>query len=134
MHRSGLAEEFHKRGNKVIVSGRRRANLGEVVAANLDMTAIELDITDPGSVNAVASRLIADHPHLNVLINNAGMLADRASGPIDDKLLVDTISTNLIGSIRMTSALIEHLKGSDDAVIAYTNSILGFVPMAVTAV
>ena len=134
MHRSGLAEEFHKRGNKVIVSGRRRANLGEVVAANLDMTAIKLDITDPGSVNAVASRLIADHPHLNVLINNAGMLADRASGPIDDKLLVDTISTNLIGSIRMTSALIEHLKGSDDAVIAYTNSILGFVPMAVTAV
>jgi uncharacterized oxidoreductase len=134
MHRSGLAEESHKRGNKVIVSGRRRANLGEVVAANLDMTAIKLDITDPGSVNAVASRLIADHPHLNVLINNAGMLADRASGPIDDKLLVDTISTNLIGSIRMTSALIEHLKGSDDAVIAYTNSILGFVPMAVTAV
>jgi len=131
----GLAEAFHKRGNKVIISGRRRANLGEVVAVNPGMAGIELDVTDPASINAVAGRLIADHPHLNVLINNAGiMLADLASAPIDDQLLVDTVTTNLMGPIRMTSALAEHLKGSDDAVIAYTNSILGFVPMAVTAV
>jgi len=34
----------------------------------------------------------------------------------------------------MTSALVEHLKGKDDAVIAYTSSVLGFVPMAVTAI
>jgi uncharacterized oxidoreductase len=34
----------------------------------------------------------------------------------------------------MTAALIEHLKGKNDAVIAYTSSVLGFVPMAVTAV
>jgi hypothetical protein len=30
----------------------------------------------------------------------------------------------------MTSALIEHLKGKSDAVIAYTTSVLGFVPLA----
>jgi uncharacterized oxidoreductase len=62
------------------------------------------------------------------------MLPDQAAGPIDDKLIVDTVITNLVGSIRMTSALIEHLKSKDDAVIAYTSSVLGFVPMAVTAV
>ena len=131
----GLAEAFHRLGNKVIISGRRRANLDEVIAANPGMEAIELDITDPASIDAVASRLVADHPDLNVLINNAGiMLPDRAAGPVDDKLLVNTVTTNLLGPIRMTSALIEHLKGKDDAVIAYTSSVLGFVPMAVTAV
>jgi uncharacterized oxidoreductase len=131
----GLAEAFHERGNKVIISGRRRANLDEVIAANRGMAAIELDITDPASIDRVAARLIADHPDLNVLINNAGiMLPDHAAGRIDDKLLVDTITTNLMGPIRMTSALIEHLKSKDDAVIAYTSSVLGFVPMAVTAV
>jgi uncharacterized oxidoreductase len=131
----GLAEAFHKLGNKVIISGRRRASLDEVVAANPGMEAIELDITDLVSIDAVVARLVADHPDLNVLINNAGiMLPDRAAGPVDDKLLVDTVTTNLLGPIRMTSALVEHLKGKDDAVIAYTSSVLGFVPMAVTAV
>jgi uncharacterized oxidoreductase len=131
----GLAEAFHKLGNKVIVSGRRRANLEEVVAANPGMAAVGLDITDPTSIDAAAARLIADHPNLNVLINNAGiMLPDRAAGQIDDKLLVDTVSTNLLGPIRMTSALVDHLKGKEDALIAYTGSVLGFVPMAFAAV
>lgn len=131
----GLAEAFHKLGNKVIISGRRRANLDKVVAANPGMEAVELDVTDPSSISAVTARLVADHPDLNVLINNAGiMLPDQAAGRIDDKLLVDTVTTNLVGPIRMTSALIEHLKTRDDAIIAYTSSVLGFVPMAVTAV
>lgn len=131
----GLAEALHMRGNKIIISGRRRANLDQVLAANPGMTAVELDITDPASISAVASQLLTEHPDLNVLINNAGiMLPDQAAGPIDDKLIVDTVTTNLVGSIRMTSALIEHLKSKDDAVVAYTSSVLGFVPMAVTAV
>ncbi len=130
-----LAEALHARGNKVIISGRRRPNLDEVVAANPGMEAVELDVTDPTSIDTVAARLIADYPDLNVLINNAGiMLPDRAASRVDDKLLIDTVTTNLVGPIRLTSALVEHLKGGKDAVIAYTSSVLGFVPMAVTAV
>jgi uncharacterized oxidoreductase len=131
----GLAEALHKLGNKVIISGRRRANLDEVVAANPGMVAVELDITDPASIDRVAARLIANHPDLNVLFNNVGiMLPVKAAGWIDDKLLVDTVTTNLVGSIRMTAALVEHLKRKDDAVIVYTSPVLGFVPLAATAV
>lgn len=130
-----LAEALHARGNTVIISGRRRAHLDAVVAANPGMAAIELDITDPASIEAAAARLVAEHPALNVLINNAGiMLPDQATGRMDDKLMVETVTTNLLGPIRMTAALIEHLKSRNDAVIAYTSSVLGFVPMAVTAV
>lgn len=131
----GLAESFHKLGNKVIISGRRRANLDQVVTANPGMSAVELDVTDPASINRVAAQLIADYPDLNVLFNNAGiMLPDQAAGRIDVKLVVDTVTTNLVGAIRMTAALVEHLKRKQDAVIVYTSSVLGFVPMAVTAV
>jgi uncharacterized oxidoreductase len=131
----GLAEAFHERGNKVIISGRRRAALDEVVAANPGMAAVELDITDPASISAVAAQLVVEHPNLNVLINNAGIMQpDQAAGRIDDRLLVDTITTNLVGPIRMTSALVEHLKTKEDAIIAYTTSVLGFVPLAVAAV
>lgn len=131
----GLAEALHKRGNKVIIAGRRRSHLNAVIAANPGMEAIELDITDPASINRAAAKLIADHPELNVLINNAGVMQpDTVGGKIDDALLTSTIATNVLGPIRMTSALIEHLKGKKSAVVAYTSSVLAFVPMAVTGI
>ena len=99
------------------------------------MEAVELDITDPASIERVASQLIADHPELNVLINNAGIMqADSVAGKIDDALLTSTVETNLLGPIRMTSALIDHLKGKSNAVVAYTSSVLAFVPLAVTGI
>lgn len=131
----GLAEALHRRGNKVIIGGRRRGPLDEVVAANPGMAAIELDMTDQASIGRAAAQLIKDYPDLNVLINNAGIMQpDTAAGRIDDALLVATVTTNLIGPIRMTSALIDHLKTKDDAVVAYTSSVLAFVPLAPTAV
>jgi uncharacterized oxidoreductase len=131
----GLAEALHQRGNKVIIGGRRRSHLDEVVAANPGMTAIELDITNAASIERVAAQLIKDYPDLNVLINNAGVMQpDTAAGRVDDALMVSTITTNLMGPIRMTSALIDHLKTKNDAVVAYTSSVLAFVPLAVTAV
>jgi len=131
----GLAEAFHKLGNQVIISGRRVARLQATIEANPGMRAVALDITDPADIKAVAAKLIADHPGLNVLINNAGiMLPDGAEGPVDDELLSTTVETNLLGPIRMTSALIEHLKTRDGAVVANVTSVLGFVPMAIAAV
>jgi uncharacterized oxidoreductase len=131
----GLAEALHKRGNRVIIAGRRRSHLDAVVKANPGLTAIELDIADASSIQRAADKLIKEHPDLNVLINNAGIMQpDQAAEKIDDALLVATININLVGSIRMTSALIEHLKTKHDAVVAYTSSVLGFVPLAIAAV
>jgi uncharacterized oxidoreductase len=53
---------------------------------------------------------------------------------MDDAIALSTVTTNLLGPIRMTSALIEHLKAQPEAVIANVSSVLGFVPMAITAV
>jgi uncharacterized oxidoreductase len=131
----GLAEALHKLGNKVIISGRRKSNLDATTQANPGMHAVELDIADSASIAAVAKKLIADYPALNVLINNAGvMLIDDAAGKIDDLLLTSTITTNLMGPIRLTSALIEHLKKQANAAVIYNTSALAFVPLALTAV
>src|SRR5207302_4472161 len=131
----GLAESLHKLGNKVIISGRRKEHLDATTKANLGMDSVELDISDPASIAAVAKRLIADYPALNVLINNAGiMLIDDTAGNIDDQLLTSTVTTNLLGPIRLTSALIEHLKKKTKAAIIYNTSALAFVPLAITAV
>jgi uncharacterized oxidoreductase len=129
-----LAEALHKRGNKVIISGRRKGHLEAVVKANPGIEAIELDIADPDNIKAVAKKLIREHPDLNVLINNAGIMEpDQAAGIIDDKLLASTVTTNFLGPIRLTSALVDQLK-SRRGVILYNTSVLAFVPLALTAV
>jgi uncharacterized oxidoreductase len=72
---------------------------------------------------------------LNILINNAGiMLFDDLSGPVDETMLVSTVTTNLLGPIRMTGALIDHIKQQKNAVVINVSSVLGFVPMAITGV
>ncbi len=131
----GLAEALHKLGNKVIISGRRKEHLDATAKANPGMDSVELDIANPMNIAAVAKKLIADYPALNVLINNAGiMLIDDAAGKIDDQLLTSTVTTNLLGPIRLTSALIVHLKNPPKAAIVYNTSALAFVPLALTAV
>jgi uncharacterized oxidoreductase len=131
----GLAGALHKRGNQVIISGRRKDRLAETTRANPGMQSVELNVEDPASVAAVANKLIAEYPKLNVLINNAGIMQiDDAAGVLDEALLLSTITTNLLGPIRMTSGLIEHLKRQDSATVIHVSSVLGFVPLAMSAV
>jgi uncharacterized oxidoreductase len=131
----GLAEALHKLGNKVIISGRRKSHLDATTKANPGMASVELDLENPASIAKVAESLKKDFRELNVLINNAGIMqVDDAAGPIDDGLLVSTVTTNLMGPIRLTSALIDHLKKQSAAVVIYNSSVLGFVPLALTAV
>jgi uncharacterized oxidoreductase len=131
----GLAEAFHKLGNQVIISGRRKENLAETIRANPGMKSVELNVMDPGSIAAVAEKLVREYPSLNVLINNAGIMQiDDAAGTVDDAVLVPMITTNLMGPIRMTAALIDHLKKQSTASVINVSSGLAFVPLAMTAV
>jgi uncharacterized oxidoreductase len=131
----GLAEAFHKLGNQVVIGGRRKALLDEVTRANPGMGAVEIDIADPASIERAAATLIADYPGLNVLINNAGIMPfDDPSGRIDDAVAQASIATNLLGPIRMTSALIDHLKTQPRATVVNNTSVLAYVPIATNAV
>ena len=130
-----LAEALHQRGNKVIIAGRRQALLEQITAANPGMEGVTLDVGDAADIAKVTADLVRRFPDLNVLINNAGIMQiDDASGVIDEQLMIDTITTNVYGPIRVTSGLIEHLKTRPDAVVMNVSSVLAFVPLAFTAV
>src|SRR3546814_5562337 len=92
------------------------------------MAAMTLDIGDAGAIEDFARRAIAEHPDLNVLINNAGIMRfeslDRRSDLTDAEA---TITTNLLGPIRLTNALIDHLSARPDAAIVNVTSGLAFV-------
>jgi len=129
----GLAEQFHAKGNKVIISGRRQAALDEVVAANPGMVAMTVDMTDAADIVRFAAELVAAHPELNAVINNAGIMVDEdVTTPGYLETAEATIATNLLGPIRLTAALLPHLMDQPRAAVLTVSSGLAFVPKAST--
>jgi uncharacterized oxidoreductase len=128
-----LALRFNALGNTVIVAGRRQEALEETIAGRDRMYAITLDIEDPDAIAAFAKRVTAEHPSLNVVINNAGIMRrEDLTRTRDLRDAEETIVTNLLGPIRLTNALIDHLAGQPNAAIVNVSSGLAFVPLSGT--
>ena len=125
----GLAEAFHALGNKVIITGRREKLLHQVADANPGMAVAALDMDDAKALRDFAAEVTSLHPNLNVLINNAGItrIEDLKAPPVADSEAV--ITTNLLGPIRLTAALMPHLLKQSAAAVINVTSGLGFVPL-----
>ncbi len=125
-----LAHRWAAQGNHVIVAGRRREALEEAISGHDNMSAIELDIDDPAAIRDFASRVVAQHPGLNILVNNAGIMRSEDLTAARDLADAEaTIVTNLLGPIRLIDALTDHLAAQPDAVIVNMTSGLAFVPL-----
>lgn len=129
-----LAEALHARGNQIIITGRREAPLKTVADANPGMAWAALDVADPAAIRAFAAQVVKDHPALNVVINNAGIMQaeDLTAEPFDLDVVDATITTNLLGPIRLTAALLPHLRARPAATVMTVTSGLAFIPLAAT--
>jgi uncharacterized oxidoreductase len=130
----GLAEAFHALGNQVIISGRRKEFLDKTTAANPGMKSLTLDIDDPASIGTFSETITKDHPKLNIVINNAGIMRPEnlKSQPIDLTHSESIITTNLLGPIRLTAALLPKLLKQPSATVMMVTSGLAFVPLVFT--
>ncbi|WP_447751958.1 SDR family oxidoreductase [Sphingopyxis fribergensis] len=125
-----LAQRWHDAGNKVIITGRNAAKLEAAIAGRANMSAVSLDVTDADAIAAFAKDIVAKHPGLNVLVNNAGIMStEDASAKRDLAQAEATVVTNILGPIRLTDALVDHLAAQDGAAIVNVTSGLAFVPL-----
>ena len=124
-----FALKFLELGNEVIVTGRRQTVLDELKAKHPKLHTICSDVADPAQVAALASRVKAEFPALDVLMNNAGiMLYKNLKTPTDDLSgLMTEMNVNVGGVIRTTSAFIEVLTVNRGTVINMS-SALALVP------
>jgi uncharacterized oxidoreductase len=130
----GLAEALHAKGNHVIIAGRRKALLEEVTEANPGMKSLVLDIETAGAIRSLAVRLASEFPALNVLINNAGIMRmeDLLAQQDDLSDAESIVTTNLLGPIRLTAALLPLLRKQAHSTIINVSSGLAFIPLAMT--
>ncbi|KNY06909.1 SDR family oxidoreductase [Microbacterium sp. GCS4] len=129
-----LAQRLAERGNTVIVGGRRTALLERIAAENPGIHAVRIDTADADSIRDAARDVIAAHPDLNVVVAMAGIMrAEDWTTPSGFLETAEaTVTTNLLGPIRLIAAFIEHLQAQDDATIVTVSSGLAFAPLRAT--
>ena len=129
-----LALRLHEEGNAVIVGGRRTALLEQIAAEHPGLHAVQIDTTDPVSIQRAAAQVMVEHPDLNVLVTMAGIMRvedwTTPSGFLASA--EETVTTNLLGPIRLIGAFIEHLRAQPDATIMTVSSGLAFAPLRAT--
>jgi uncharacterized oxidoreductase len=125
-----FALKFVELGNEVIVTGRRQAVLDEVKAKYPKLHTIQSDVANPAEIAALAARVKADFPKLDVLMNNAGiMIYKNLKAPAADLAgLMAEMNINVGGVIGMTSAFIDILTANKGTLIN-VSSALAFVPL-----
>ena len=100
--------------------GARRLDLLDKVAAEISGLAVELDVTDPASVDA----FVAQVPACHVLVNNAGGARglDRVEDADEDRWQW-MWDANVMGTLRMTKALLPKLVASGNGHVVTVTSI-----------
>ena len=100
-----LARGFAGDGDKVCVLGRTLTKL-EKVAGELGNTAVpvQCDIGSPASVEAAFAQIAGQNAKIDVLINNAAKIDYSTLAEASDAHIVDTINTNLLGTLLCTRA------------------------------
>jgi len=102
----GLGREVTRRlaeqGVTVLAGVRSPATMAPLPGVEV----LPLDTSDPASILAAAVTVKARHGHLDVLINNAGVMLDRMGDvlALDADLLHRTLATNTVGPLRMIQA------------------------------
>ncbi len=109
-------------GHRVVIGARRLDRL-ERLAEEIGAEPIALDVTDPASVRAFASAL----ERCDVLVNNAGgALGLEPVAEADEERWLAMYEANVLGTMRMTRALLPALIGSGDGLIVTVTSIAAF--------
>lgn len=127
-----LAEAFHDRGNRVIITGRRQALLDQIIAGRPGLVGLPLDLDDPTALPRLAAEIRARFPELNMLLANAGISRPEniAADGWDASDAEAVVETNILGVLRATAAFLPVLKRRPNATVMVTSSNLAFVPRA----
>ncbi len=126
-----LARRLAQQGNQVIICGRSEASLDKARQEVPELVTRVCDVTDTDSRRSMVEWLKADHPALNVVINNAGVQHHRdfTNNPAIDTLDQE-VAINLTAPIHLIAELLPQLRQQAQAFVINVSSGLAFSPMA----
>jgi len=120
-----------RRGYRVFAAGRsaeKRAQLDALSREkNLSLETVELDVCDDASVQRAVANVLAKTGAIDVLFNNAGV---NFTAAVEDLCMEDwrrQFETNFFGVLRVTQAVVPHMRERRHGRILMMSSVSGFV-------
>jgi short-subunit dehydrogenase len=118
-----IANKLHQNGYNVIGTSRNP----EKYAAKFPFKMIALDLDSEESINSFSEKLFKEIPKLDVLINNAGFYVSGIAEETPIELGRQQLETNFWGTIKVTNAVLPHLRKQKFGRIITVGSIIGLV-------
>lgn len=128
-----IAKGLGALGYQVWIGARDRdrgeAAVAELEAGGIHARFLEIDVADDGSVNSAAAALTGRIGHLDVLVNNAGIILGSGASPSQQPIreVKAVYEVNVFGAIRTTQAFLPLLKAASGARIVMMSSGLGSI-------
>jgi NAD(P)-dependent dehydrogenase (short-subunit alcohol dehydrogenase family) len=123
------ALEFARRGDRVYATMRNTAKAGRLrtgaEAAGVSVEVLQLDVDDGRSVGAAIEEVIRREGRIDVLVNNAGISIHGPVEDFDDDEVLAIFETNVFGVIRVTRAVLPHMRSQGSGTIITVGSAAG---------
>lgn len=124
-----IASAFAAKGYEVF--GTSRNPSGSAMTPGVEL--IELDVTDADSVARAVASVIQRAGRIDVLVNNAGIGVIGAAEESSIAQAQQLFDTNFFGLVRLTRAVLPHLRRQGSGRIINIGSVLGFLPQPYSA-
>ncbi len=125
------AKRAVEEGATVVVSDWHERRLGEAAAALAELgsgtpLAVVCDVTQQDQVDALFAAVVAEHGHVDVLVNNAGLGGTAELVDMTDEQWLRVLDVTLNGTFRCTRAALQHMKSRGRGVIVNNSSVIGW--------
>ena len=137
---AGIGLEFAKQllqvGANIIITGRDIDKLNAAKKKYPAIHIIQSDINDVVDIEALYRQIVEQHPGVNIIINNAGIM--RSVELEDENVTLDNVTdeidTNFSGTIRMIHRFLPHLMAKTSSAIVNVTSGLAYIPFITSPV
>jgi 3-oxoacyl-[acyl-carrier protein] reductase len=125
------ARRCAEEGAKVVISDKHERRLGEAAANLAGLSgerplAVPCDVTDQAQVDRLFDAAIAEHGHLDVVVNNAGLGGDTPLVEMTDGQWSAVLDVTLGGTFRCTRAALRHMIPRGSGVVVNNASVIGW--------
>lgn len=129
-----LALRLVDAGVPVVAIGRDQRRLQALAERSDGIAPYAADLRDIDRLPALAARIVADHPDVGALVNNAGVQHDVRVVDGDAEAIRAEIDVNLVAPLTFTYALLPHLLRRPSSCVVNVTSSLAYAPKRTAAV